>query len=179
MFGPITAHGPSGPIALPRAKERALLAALALCHGRVVSKDRLVDALWADWPPVGAEKVLRTHVHRLRSALGEGVIETRSDGYALVPGVIIDTEVFEIEASAGDSAQDLRAAWSAGRASRTRTWASGHLPSWNARGWPSCATGRSRPVWPSRSRPGAHRAASPSSRLWWPRPPCASADGSS
>jgi predicted ATPase/DNA-binding SARP family transcriptional activator len=76
----------------------------------VVSKDRLADAVWADWPPAQAEKVLRTHVHRLRGALGDGVIETHSDGYALAPGVVVDAEVFEAEASAGDSAPGLRAA---------------------------------------------------------------------
>jgi DNA-binding SARP family transcriptional activator/pimeloyl-ACP methyl ester carboxylesterase len=110
VFGPVTAQGPSGPIALPRAKERTLLAALALFHGRVVSTDRLADAVWADWPPAGAEKVLRTHVHRLRSSLGSGVIETHSDGYAIAPDVVIDAELFEAEASADDSAPGLRAA---------------------------------------------------------------------
>jgi predicted ATPase/DNA-binding SARP family transcriptional activator len=110
VFGPVAARGSAGPIALPRAKERALLAALALYHGRVVSKDRLVDAVWADGPPAGAEKVLRTHVHRLRSSLGDGVIETHSDGYALAPEVVVDAELFETEASASDSVQGLRAA---------------------------------------------------------------------
>jgi predicted ATPase/DNA-binding SARP family transcriptional activator len=86
------------------------LAALALFRGQVVSKDRLADAVWADWPPAQAEKVLRTHVHRLRRALGDGVIETHRDGYALAPGVVIDAKVFEAEASTADSAPALRAA---------------------------------------------------------------------
>jgi predicted ATPase/DNA-binding SARP family transcriptional activator len=110
VLGPLEARGPSGPIALPRAKERALLAALALFHGRVVSKDRLADAVWADWPPAQAQNVLRTHVHRLRSALGDGVIETHSAGYALAPGVVVDIELFETEVTAADSRQNLRAA---------------------------------------------------------------------
>ena len=110
VLGPLEARGPSGPIGLPRAKERVLLAALALFHGRVVSKDRLADAVWADWPPAQAQNVLRTHVYRLRSALGDGVIETHSDGYALAPGVVVDTELFETEVSAADSAEQLRAA---------------------------------------------------------------------
>jgi hypothetical protein len=38
------------------------------------------------------------------------VIETHSHGYALDPRVVVDTELFETEASAADSAQGLRAA---------------------------------------------------------------------
>jgi predicted ATPase/DNA-binding SARP family transcriptional activator len=87
------------------------LTALALFRGRVVSKDRLADALWADWPPAqAAERVLRIHVHRLRRTLGDGVIETHRDGYALAPGVVVDAEMFETETSAADSAPALRAA---------------------------------------------------------------------
>jgi predicted ATPase/DNA-binding SARP family transcriptional activator len=110
VFGPIEARGPSGPTTLTRAKERAVLATLALFHGRAVSVDRLIDALWHDGPPRHPGKALQTHIRRLRAALGADVIETRSDGYALAAGVDVDAELFEAEARDGDSARCLRGA---------------------------------------------------------------------
>jgi predicted ATPase/DNA-binding SARP family transcriptional activator len=110
VFGPVDARGPSGRIGLTRAKERVVLAALALYHGRVVSTDRLVDALWAERSPSHPEKALQIHVQRLRAALGAEVVETRSDGYALGPGVVVDAELFEAEVNGNVSAQGLRAA---------------------------------------------------------------------
>jgi predicted ATPase len=74
--------------------------------------------------------VLATHVHRLRSALGEGVIETHSDGYALAPEVVVDAELFETEASASDSVQGLRAAlarWNGEPYSDLGEWAPAEL----------------------------------------------------
>ena len=108
MFGAIEARGPSGSIAFTRAKERAVLSALALLRGRVVSTDRLVDAVWGDEPPARVEKALQTHIQRLRVALGPDVIETRSGGYALATEVVVDAERFETEARAGNSTQTLR-----------------------------------------------------------------------
>jgi predicted ATPase/DNA-binding SARP family transcriptional activator len=108
VLGPITAAGRTGPVRFTRAKERALLAALALFHGRVVSTDRLADALWADWPPVRAKKALQVHVQRLRAALGAGVVETHSDGYALALGVLVDAELFETEIRAEGDSEKLR-----------------------------------------------------------------------
>jgi predicted ATPase/DNA-binding SARP family transcriptional activator len=110
VFGPVGAFDPSGPIELTRAKERAVLAALALFHGQVVSTDRLVDALWSEGPPAHPEKALQVHVQRVRAALGAGAIETRSDGYALGRGVVVDTELFETEVNGDASARGLRAA---------------------------------------------------------------------
>jgi predicted ATPase/DNA-binding SARP family transcriptional activator len=110
LFGAVEARGPTGRIELARAKERIVLAALALFHGRVVATDRLVDALWPERWPAHPEKALQIHVQRVRASLGAGVVETRSDGYALGPGVIVDVELFEAEVSGGASAQRLRAA---------------------------------------------------------------------
>ena len=108
VFGPVAARGPTGPIELTRAKERAVLAVLALFHGRAVSTDRLVDAVWGDRPPLRAEKGLQTHVQRLRVLLGPGVVQTRSDGYALASSVVVDAELFEAEARADGPAPRLR-----------------------------------------------------------------------
>jgi predicted ATPase/DNA-binding SARP family transcriptional activator len=108
VFGPVEVLGSSGSIRFSRAKERAVLATLALFHGRAVSSDRLVDALWGDQPPARPDKALHTHVQRVRAALGAGVVETRSDGYALSAGVVVDVALFETEVREGSSAQKVR-----------------------------------------------------------------------
>jgi predicted ATPase/DNA-binding SARP family transcriptional activator len=110
VFGPVSACGPHGAVDFTRAKERALLGALALFRGRTVSTDRLIDAVWPDGPPERARKVLQTYVQRVRTALGHDAIETCADGYALGAHVIVDADLFETSVKAERSQQSLRAA---------------------------------------------------------------------
>lgn len=76
------------------AKQRAVLAVLALHQNEVVSRDQLVDRLWGDRPPASATVTLRSLVSRLRKALdGADVgfeIVTREPGWTLrgEPGVV-------------------------------------------------------------------------------------------
>jgi DNA-binding SARP family transcriptional activator len=64
-------------------KQRALLALLLLDAGRVVSTDRLLDALWSGEPPPTASASLQNFVSQLRKALGPEAIETRPPGYVI------------------------------------------------------------------------------------------------
>ncbi len=64
-------------------KQRALLLNLLIHHGRVVSRDRLIEDLWAGSPPSTGLGVLQNYVSQLRKALGTGVVVTRGPGYAL------------------------------------------------------------------------------------------------
>ena len=72
VLGPLTVENDRGPVALGGPKPRALLAALLVEAGRVVSADRLVVALWGESPPPGAVSALRAYASRLRGALGAG-----------------------------------------------------------------------------------------------------------
>ncbi|MFF5207541.1 BTAD domain-containing putative transcriptional regulator [Streptosporangium sp. NPDC000396] len=74
-----------GPVEVPGPKRRAVLALLALAEGRVVTVDRLVDALWPSEVPESGRQALHNHVSRLRGHLGPvaGRLETRRDGYRL------------------------------------------------------------------------------------------------
>jgi DNA-binding SARP family transcriptional activator len=133
LFGPTEAVGPVGTIEFTRAKERILLAALALFHDRVVSKDRLVQALWEDQPPRRPEKALHTHIQRVRAALGPGVIETHTDGYSLADEVTVDAELFEREARTADSPATLRAAlerWKGDPYADLGEWAPAEMERW-------------------------------------------------
>lgn len=69
-------------------KPRALLAALALDPGHVVSVSRLVDVVWGADSPATATDLVQTYVSSLRRKLpgGGAVIETRPPGYVLRTG---------------------------------------------------------------------------------------------
>ena len=64
-------------------KPRALLAILLLRANEPVSRDRLIEELWAGRPPSSATKVLQTYVSQLRRALGRDAIRTVSSAYEL------------------------------------------------------------------------------------------------
>lgn len=86
VLGPLEVRANGMSVDLGGPTQRALLAALLLREGEVVSVDRLIDELWGDEPPATAVKTLQTHVSRLRRALngaGEGRLQTRGHGYVL------------------------------------------------------------------------------------------------
>ena len=85
------------PVTGPR--ERVVLAVLAMSSGRVVSLDRLTDAVWGDSRPASCVKVVQNVILSLRTALGPGVIETRAGGYLLV-GDTVSTDADEFERGA-------------------------------------------------------------------------------
>jgi DNA-binding SARP family transcriptional activator/class 3 adenylate cyclase len=91
ILGPLEVRDGDGVTMLPRRRERALLAALLLRPGEVVSTDRLADAIWGETPPRTAVGSLQNAVSELRKALGHDVVITRSPGYALV----IDPETID------------------------------------------------------------------------------------
>ena len=81
-------------------KQRALLAILVLSANKPVSRDVLVDRLWGQHPPVGAQHTLEVYVSRLRKTLepaaGGQVVLTRPGAYLLrATGDHIDLRRFE------------------------------------------------------------------------------------
>ncbi|GGW61482.1 hypothetical protein GCM10010503_43210 [Streptomyces lucensis JCM 4490] len=86
-----------GVHAIGSPKVRALLAALLLEHGRIVSVDSLKDALWGGAPPVSAQASLHNHVTRLRRLLDDPErLRTVPPGYALrVDQGELDVHVFD------------------------------------------------------------------------------------
>ena len=83
ILGPLEVWAGDRRIDLPRAKQRALLAALLVRDGAVASVDALVDDLWGETPPPAAIGSLQNLVSALRKALGPDVIRTQAPGYAL------------------------------------------------------------------------------------------------
>ena len=59
LLGPLQVIHGSAPVDIGPPKQRAVLAALLLAHGRVVSTDRLIDAVWGDEVPGSANHLDR------------------------------------------------------------------------------------------------------------------------
>ncbi|MGH9251831.1 MAG: AfsR/SARP family transcriptional regulator, partial [Acidimicrobiales bacterium] len=66
------------------ARLRALLIALALTPGKLVSTAQLVDAVWGDKPPAGAANAMQALLSRLRRTLPGAAIDSHPAGYRLV-----------------------------------------------------------------------------------------------
>ena len=83
ILGPLEVWDERGEVSLGGPKPRALLASLLLHPNEVVPTDRLIDELWGEDPPEDAAAALRVNVSRLRKALPQDVLTTRSPGYVL------------------------------------------------------------------------------------------------
>ena len=97
LLGPVEVLRDGRPIALGGAKPRALFAVLLLHANEVVSRDRLIDALWGERPPGTADHSLDVQVSRLRKAFEpDELLHTRPGGYVLqVEPEQIDVRRFE------------------------------------------------------------------------------------
>jgi DNA-binding SARP family transcriptional activator/pimeloyl-ACP methyl ester carboxylesterase len=82
-MGPFQVDDSPAGAAIGSAKERSLLAALALTPGAVVPVESLIAALWGEDAPTAARKTLQTYVWNLRQAFGPDVIVTENPGYLL------------------------------------------------------------------------------------------------
>jgi DNA-binding SARP family transcriptional activator len=83
ILGPLEAVSDEGPVKVPGAKPRAVLAMLLVNANQVVSRDRLVEDLWAGSPPGSPAATLQTYVYQLRRALDLDSLQTQADGYRL------------------------------------------------------------------------------------------------
>ncbi|AUS77269.1 transcriptional regulator [Actinoalloteichus sp. AHMU CJ021] len=90
IMGPLRVLRGGRPVRVPGARDRVVLSMLALDANRVVSVDRLIDAVWAGAPPRSARGQIAICVSRLRRALDDRagdeenrLIVTASPGYQL------------------------------------------------------------------------------------------------
>ncbi len=113
ILGPLEVLDDQGrPVPLGGQREQVLLAALALEANRVVSSDRLIEAVWGDDPPKTAVNALQVHVSKLRRRLaarsdsGE-TVEMAPPGYVLRAGPgAVDAERFAELAGATGSDEE-------------------------------------------------------------------------
>ena len=108
LLGPLVVRSGGSELPVRRGSQAALLAALLLQCGRVVSAAAIGDVLWENAPPQSAPEMIRHHVWQLRQALGHTGQErlvTRSGGYLIrVEDGELDVARFEELAGAARTA---------------------------------------------------------------------------
>ena len=83
LFGELEVLAAGVPVPVRGAKQRALLALLALQRGQPVSADRLIDVLWGDGLAANPANALQVQIGQLRRTFGAAAIVTSDAGYAL------------------------------------------------------------------------------------------------
>jgi DNA-binding SARP family transcriptional activator len=117
LLGPLYARFNGRPVAPSAAKQRQVLALLALNAGRVVTTSMLIEELWGDRPPRSYATTLQTYILQLRNTLAaalpgdpaaRGILSTRQSGYLLEEGTCqTDVDEFGRLARAGRAAAEM------------------------------------------------------------------------
>jgi DNA-binding SARP family transcriptional activator/tetratricopeptide (TPR) repeat protein len=115
LLGEVTAEVDGRPVDLGPARQRCVLAALAVEAGRLVPAEQLVGRVWGADTPRRGRATLHSHISRLRKVFaGELAIVHRSNGYALEPGRGEETvDLLRFRALCGqarDAGEDTRTA---------------------------------------------------------------------
>ncbi|MBV9446985.1 MAG: AfsR/SARP family transcriptional regulator [Streptosporangiaceae bacterium] len=102
VLGPMAVTQSGAFVRLAGQRQRALLAALVLDLGQIVSVPRLVDVVWGDEPPRTARTKLYAHVWALREEFdrvapgSSSLLTTTTPGYRLASyGVCVDLAEFK------------------------------------------------------------------------------------
>jgi DNA-binding SARP family transcriptional activator/tetratricopeptide (TPR) repeat protein len=112
LLGPLVVRVDTEAVAVPAARQRALLAILAVRAGKLVPTDELAEILWDGMPPGRAADTIRNYVKRLRFRLGPAesrIVTGRPSGYLLdVADDDVDLQVFARLCRDGGSALRAR-----------------------------------------------------------------------
>lgn len=111
LLGPLLVRSGETNVCIRQGKQRTLLAVLLLNAGRVVSVEKLIDALWGDNPPPSADIAVRNYVMRLRRDLGEVKtrVRTQPPGYLIAAsGDELDVARFETLLESARTAAESR-----------------------------------------------------------------------
>jgi len=106
LLGPLEVGSEGHAVDIGGRKQRELLTILLLSANEPVSRDVLIDRLWGECPPAGAQHTLEVYISRLRKTLepaaGGPVVVTRPGSYLVrTPGERIDMTRFERLAEEG------------------------------------------------------------------------------
>src|SRR5262252_7532468 len=95
VLGPLEVVVDGSVVPVGALRAGAILSMLLVEAGAVVSRDRLIDEVWADDPPATAVTALQVHVSGLRKLVG-AALRTHGTGYALhVAPEQVDATAFE------------------------------------------------------------------------------------
>jgi DNA-binding SARP family transcriptional activator/WD40 repeat protein len=113
LLGPVEVSVDDRAVALGGAKQRAVLAMLAIEANRTVTIDHVIEGLWGEHPPASATKMVQNYVWRLRATLDDPAAEilTHGRGYELrVDRQSVDVGRFEALLAEASSEQPNGAA---------------------------------------------------------------------
>ncbi len=105
LLGPMSAYLNHRSVAPSAAKQRQILALLALNAGRVVTVHTLVEELWGDYPPRSYATTLQTYILQIRNKMAASLpgdpgarqlLSTRHGGY-LLDETVCQTDVDEFD----------------------------------------------------------------------------------
>ena len=106
VLGPLKVVRDGRVVAVPAAKQRTILASLALAVGHPVTVRTLIERVWDDEPPAGARCAIQVYVSRLRQILGhDHGIHHSGHGY-LLDGEVDIVEFETLCARAGTAGED-------------------------------------------------------------------------
>ena len=111
LLGEVTAHVGGQLVDLGPARQRCVLAALAVNSGRVVPLDRLAERVWTPETAPQRRGSLHTYLSRLRRILADDDVDIarRSGGYVLMAGATDLDRFRELCTRARRDADDVRA----------------------------------------------------------------------
>lgn len=96
VLGPLTARCGSQICALGGPRQQMVLAMLLASANAVISRDALIEGVWAGDPPPAARTSLHTYLSHLRDVLGADTISTSLGGYVIhASGETLDSMRFE------------------------------------------------------------------------------------
>ncbi|NNC40579.1 MAG: hypothetical protein HKN95_07790, partial [Acidimicrobiia bacterium] len=109
MLGAVEAVDSAGhSLKLGGARQRGLLALLALSAPNLVATDTIVEALWGEAGVARPDAALHMAINRLRAAIGEDLVVTEPGGYRLeLPSSNTDVSRFRALVQRGMQLQTL------------------------------------------------------------------------
>ncbi len=104
VLGPLRVVRDGEALKLGGRRQRMVLAVLLARCNRVVSRDALIEAVWAGHPPDSARTTLHSYLSNLRGQLGESLVRS-GDGYR-VDATVENFDALRFEGLV-DAARDL------------------------------------------------------------------------
>jgi predicted ATPase/DNA-binding SARP family transcriptional activator len=128
VLGPLRVAVEGAPVPVGGARLAALLARLAVAAPHPVSAPALIEAVWQDSPPAGAENALQSLVSRLRRTLGDPEVARAVPGGYVLALAPHDVDVTRFERLTSEGGDALRR----GEPARARTTLGQALQLWRA-----------------------------------------------
>jgi predicted ATPase/DNA-binding SARP family transcriptional activator len=110
VLGPLEVSHDQQVLPIGGPKQRTVLAVLLAHAGRVISADRLIDAVWGETAPPSARRTLQSFVSNLRRLVNDDQerLTSRGAGYVIEAGPVeLDSLRFEAQVAAGLSELDV------------------------------------------------------------------------